>query len=84
MVHDFQQIDRVAAQRTDGGGIVHALVIGAGDARRHGVLDDVDAGVDRDLFGLIHTGLPVASSISLFRMRMNMFCSIVLHRLFLL
>ena len=58
VVHDFQQIDRVAAQRTDGGGIVHALVIGAGDARRHGVLDDVDAGVDRDLFGLIHTGLP--------------------------
>ena len=58
MVHDLQKVDRVAAQRTDGGGIVHALVIGAGDARRHGVLDDVDAGVDRDLLGLVHTGLP--------------------------
>ena len=58
MVHDLQKVDRVAAQRTDGGGIVHALVIGAGNASRHGVLDDVDAGVDRDLLGLVHTGLP--------------------------
>ena len=46
IVHDLQQVDGVTAYGTNGGGVIHALIRGARNARRHGVFDNVDAGAD--------------------------------------